>query len=356
MIVKEGNLEFEIEEEIFYNPKMEINRDLVVTFAKTVSPESYLDGHSASGIKGIRVCKEAQIPVTAVDLSIKACENIHKNSIKNGCEIEILPGDIRKILMDFNYGMVELDPFGSPAPYIPTTAQSFSWRRDGYLSVTATDTAVLCGAEPSACMRTYRATPMQGETVHDIGLRILIKFIQEEFAQYNLAVKPLISISHRHYLKTFLKIYKNAKDTTKNLKSVGYFNYCKSCGYRSYGNCKRAVDKCPHCGNKLSVVGPIWTGPIHDTDTVKSMIENLDKKYPNYDEEKKLLERIFEESEFEGFVYDIHKIYKGKPSIPKTKDVVEYLQSQGYNAVITHYSNTIIKTDAPFDLIKIYGE
>ncbi len=353
MNVNEGNLNLEIDEGIFYNPKMEIHRDLLVTFAKVVKPSSYCDGHSASGVKAIRVCKEANVKnVTAIDLSIKACENIRKNALKNDCDLTILPGDLRKYLLDYNYDLIELDPFGSPAPYIPFVAQSFTWRKSGYLTVTATDTAVLGGAEPNACLRTYRGLPMHRDIVHDIGLRILLKFIQEEFAQYNLAIKPLLSLSHRHYMKLFLKVFRSATETTRNLKSINHFGICKRCGYRTYLKVGEE-GVCPHCNASLDIRGPLWTKPIHDPEIVEGMLHNLDKSYPNYDEEVKLLNLVLAEAKTPGYVYDIHKLYRAS-KIPKTDDLIEYLWSQGYSASRTHYSPHIIKTDAPFELLKIY--
>ena len=52
------------------------------------------------------------------------------------------------------FGFVDLDPFGTPAPFIDAAIRSSG----KYLGVTATDTAPLCGAHLKAGIRRYGKT------------------------------------------------------------------------------------------------------------------------------------------------------------------------------------------------------
>ena len=68
------------------------------------------------------------------------------------------------------FNIVDLDPFGSPAPYLDAATRSVVH----LLEVTATDTAPLCGAHFNSGMRKYAAVPLNNEFHSEMGVRILL--------------------------------------------------------------------------------------------------------------------------------------------------------------------------------------
>ena len=65
---------------VFYNPAMEMSRDLHVAFAKELEIEGIvLDGLAASGIRGIRLILEAGLNVEFCDTSTLATNTIAEN-------------------------------------------------------------------------------------------------------------------------------------------------------------------------------------------------------------------------------------------------------------------------------------
>jgi len=91
MIVKEGRVVIDTGE-AFYNPRMEMNRDITVACLEALPDiTTYIDVMSASGIRGIRVKKEVSrdIEVTSNDWDEPACELIKRNAETNGVSIEI---------------------------------------------------------------------------------------------------------------------------------------------------------------------------------------------------------------------------------------------------------------------------
>jgi tRNA G26 N,N-dimethylase Trm1 len=82
------------------------------------------------------------------------------------------------------------------------------------------------------------------------------------------------------------------------------------------------------------------------------MLERLKKeKYKNKDEELELLETILKEN-FDGFCYDLHKVFRGK-ELPRTKKIVENLVQKGFQASETQYKSWQIRTNANVsDVIK----
>ncbi len=347
-IITEGMAKIMVEDGIFYNPKMEINRDLVSTAVGVAGAKTYCDGHSASGIKAIRVMMENACveKVDAVDMSERACDGISENARRNNVmNINVIRDDLRSVLMNNNYDFVEIDPFGTPVPFLHSLAESFSWRKSGYFSLTATDTAVLCGAEARACRRNYGSTPLHNEFVHESGLRILIYKTQNVFAEKNIAISPLLSISHRHYLKVFFEARKDARLCDANLARMKYLLYCNKCKNRRYINIGESR-KCDVCGNTAIVAGPFWSGRLHDDGFVSMMMKEIEKRgYKNAEEELKLLATLKNEN-FEGYCYDLHVIFKGKP-IPRNDAILERLRGNGFRAELTSYRNgRIIRTDA----------
>jgi tRNA (guanine26-N2/guanine27-N2)-dimethyltransferase len=78
-------------ENLFYNPEMEINRDIISTAVGVLKVKIMCDGHSASGIKGIRCAMENDLEkVYLVDYSEKCFnvmnKNVEINEINNNCE------------------------------------------------------------------------------------------------------------------------------------------------------------------------------------------------------------------------------------------------------------------------------
>jgi tRNA (guanine26-N2/guanine27-N2)-dimethyltransferase len=339
--------------DLFYNPEMEINRDIISTAVGVLKVKKMCDGHSASGIKGIRCAMENDIEkVYLVDYSEKCFNTINKNIEINKIEkkCEGVKEDINKFLMDKKFDFIEIDPFGTPVPHLYYVLESVSMSKENYFSVTATDVQVLCGPETSACERIYGVKRLRNECVHEWGLRTLITKVQKTFAEKNIAVYPLLSLSHKHYLKIIFKTEKDAEKTSELLKKHKHLMYCEKCKNRKYiqiGETK----KCNNCGNERTIIrGLFYSGLMHDTEFVEKMIEEIQKRnYKNKNEEIKFLNKIKNEN-FEGMCFDLHNIFKGQ-KIPKTEEIFEKIKSKKY-ATTQYNNNWIIRTNASFENIK----
>ena len=152
-------------DEVFYNPKMKMNRDISVialnVFQGTRDRDIVVgDMLSATGIRGIRYCLECKNIKSIIfnDLNPNAIklinENITLNKIKNATVLSLDACEALsryKFLIDY----VDIDPFGSPIQFLDSAARAVS--NKGLLGVTATDTAPLSGTYPRAALRKYGA-------------------------------------------------------------------------------------------------------------------------------------------------------------------------------------------------------
>ncbi len=200
--IKEGLVEI-TKEHVFYNEKMKKLRDISVQFVKVLDMKhaSLLDATAASGIRGIRYKKEANVEsITLLDKNKMAFNTMKNNVERNGIEGEIYVDSIWHFANSIHkkYDIIDLDPFGSPAPFIYDLMKIVHDK--SILMVTATDMPVLCGVDKHACMRTYLAKPMHNYLCKESGARILLGFIARIASLFNFGIRPLLVISDMYYL------------------------------------------------------------------------------------------------------------------------------------------------------------
>ena len=359
-MIEEGLAKINLQDEIFYNPHMELCRDissLAVAACNDAGDLVLCDGMSASGIRGIRYKLENRniSRLVLVEMDGTACQMIRENLELNHMgperlDLEVANDDLNHILYTgrnkFNF--IELDPFGSPVPFIRAALLNLRASRTGYLSVTATDTAVLCGAQTKACKLNYGSHPLDNYFCHETALRILISHIARVASPLELSVAPVFSFSKRHYLKTILKVEKGAKPALQSISQQGFISFCPSCfkigiAYDPF------LERVCKCGSKVQWAGPLWLGRLWDKATLKTMSEENQKRaYRRKNEINNLLNIITAESEIPvPFYYDIHKMAdKMKAQIPPFDSITSRLEAKGYKFSKTHFNHHAIKTDA----------
>lgn len=349
---------------VFYNPKMELNRDLSIlaiqVFQKKENREiDICDLFGGSGIRGVRYKNEIDNigKVYINDISERANEferiNINLNKLK---DIEIAQNDASMFLRLHRgeFDVIDIDPFGTPSPFLDSAG--YSARKNSLLCVTATDTSALCGTYKEPCIRKYNAKPYKSEYCHENGIRILAGFVALTLAKYKKYIKVKMSHSTEHYMRLYIEVLKGSKATDESLKNIGYINHCKNCLYRStsFSLASSTENICPLCGEKLIHAGPLWLGEIQDADFISQMIEELENKKINTKKEAlKLLNSCLREANAEATFYDVHKLCRNlKISAPKFELILEAIEKRGYEAIKTHYNPLGIKTEMPIEEIK----
>eukprot|EP01129_Flabellula_baltica_P012300 TRINITY_DN5539_c0_g1_i1.p1 TRINITY_DN5539_c0_g1~~TRINITY_DN5539_c0_g1_i1.p1 ORF type:complete len:226 (-),score=51.90 TRINITY_DN5539_c0_g1_i1:116-793(-) len=194
-------------DEVFYNPIQVFNRDLSILMIRTfqevkneevqqrcnkskkrITKEDPLgldifEAMSATGLRSIRYAKE--IPsirsILVNDIESHAVEVIKNNIESNGLDTSvIIPnlGDCKMVMMQKSinqndlFDVVDLDPYGSAAPFLDAAVQSVD--NGGLMCVTCTDTTVLCGTNPETCWAKYQAVAIKSRCCHESALRILL--------------------------------------------------------------------------------------------------------------------------------------------------------------------------------------
>lgn len=323
MLLKEGEVTFEVPKGdvtksslVFYNPVMEFPRDLSIAIYKNICDKGYtfLDALSASGIRALRVAKEVGLSATANDLNPTAVKYIKKNALRNHLDLEITNSDANTLMSSQYFDLIDVDPFGTPVPFLDSAVRSAR----KYLSITATDTAVLCGTYPSTCWRRYLARTTRTDFLHELGVRILAGYVIRVAGRFDISTKPIFAHAQMHYYRLYFEINKGAKKVNKLMDDVEITSW---------------MDK---------EIGPLWMGDLWDKKLVHGVIKEIESG--NYGKQRELLKtlsRIKEECSLPPLYFDVHKICKRlRMEVPKFSQIQQKLVEKGLKSSRTHFSPT----------------
>ncbi len=376
---------------VFYNPKMRSNRDISVLFILKFVKDKLkglisekeihkqiikvpkillIDAFCASGVRAARWLKSLdnmisdfydefnelkerfRIEIVANDLNvdpkiIKKNLNITLNTLKHAeiFEIRIESLHFDELILKYkNFDYVDIDPFGSPNPFIDLVAKY--GKHNAIIAITSTDTGALTGTHPRATFRKYWSKIVRTEMMHEFGLRILIKKMQLHGLSYDKALFPLLAYYKDHYFRIYFQIKKSKSLADEILKLHKYFILDEYHHIISEDQVK--------CVNMKDLLGPIWFGRLWDKDLIQEMLKL--KRYTEISEDSlKLLKQLYDEIDIVGF-YDLHYLSKAKliKKPIKLKHLLNFLNNSKISATRTHFSPYGIKTAMqPKELIKI---
>ena len=349
---------------VFYNPHMELNRDLSILAIQTFQKQEQRDINicdlfGGSGIRGVRYKNEIDgVGNVCINDISEVANHYEKHNIElnNLEDIEVFQHDASMFLRmkRGESDIIDIDPFGTPSPFLDSAG--YCARRNSLLCVTATDTSALCGTYKEPCIRKYNAKPYKSEYCHETGIRILAGFVALTLSKYAKCIEVKMSHSTEHYMRLYIYVRKGSKRTDESLKNIGYISHCKNCLHRqtSMGLASSVEDTCPVCGEKLIHAGPLWLGDIQDAEFIEKMIEEAEHKKINTEKQAlKLLNSCLTEANAPATFYDVHRICKTlKASAPKFDLILDELKKEGFEAVKTHYNPLGIKTNANIEDIQ----
>ncbi|MFB6192752.1 MAG: tRNA (guanine(10)-N(2))-dimethyltransferase [Candidatus Nanohaloarchaea archaeon] len=337
--------------EVFYNKDMINNRDIseaaLKVFRREVDPAEFniADALSASGIRGFRYSRDGNLYLN--DANPVAVESIEKGLEENGIEAEVFEKDANVFLSENRnfFHFIDIDPFGSFAPYLDSTARAAN--HQSFVGLTATDNAVPAGSYRKTCRRRYGSEPIKNALMHETGLRIYIKEVFRNFARYDKDFDPKLCWHERHYSRVMGRVTESKSRANQSLENIGYMSFCPECRWRKL----EKVDSCEHCGADVKHAGPLWTGRISDQRFTGKVLDEMPEDWESRD----IVELLNSEAEILTPFYDLHQMASSTGVMaPKRERVIEDLEDKGYPVSRTHFSPTGIRTDAPIkDIISV---
>jgi len=352
---------------VFYNPRMRLNRDIAVLalLAHHDSVQRRLEvcePMAGTGVRGIRFAAhgEAVKSVVLGDLNPEAILLMAHNLSESGLSsrVSIYHIDANTLLSLHSapakrFDFIDIDPFGSPSPFLDSAVRSV--RSGGIIALTATDTASLCGVYPEACLRKYYSKPLRTEYCHELALRILAGALASVAARHEFGVNIVFGHSTDHYVRVYAKMTRGPREADESLMEVGFIDHCLRCMNRTWrrGLFSRGELRCGVCGGRLSIAGPLWLGGISDREFCRSMIEQVDGEVLSEPRRVgKLLQTVMEESGMPPTYFRIDRLCDrlGVPT-PSKSLVINGLRGRGFCASGTHFSPQGVKTDAAVEVV-----
>jgi tRNA (guanine26-N2/guanine27-N2)-dimethyltransferase len=347
---------------VFYNPVMELNRDIAIlalqAYQRIVNREiSICEPLTSSGIRGVRFAVEIRgvKKVLIGDINERAF-NLAKHNVRlNGLQerVTVQHKDANCLLSCHGaphkrFDVVDVDPFGSPVPYLDSAVRAL--RNNGLLAVTATDLAPLCGVHSKACVRKYGGKPLRTEYCHELAVRLLTGCIATLAAKHDIGISVVFSHCTDHYIRVYAEIAYGAKKADESVKNLGYVLHCFNCLHRETAKdpFTKHIEKCPECGSKMDYSGPLWLERIFDRQFCELMAkENTHMAFRNSGKIAKLLSLAKGEAEAQATYYVLDKISnKLALPVPSVDAMLQILRDSGFQAVPTHFSSRGIRTDA----------
>ena len=130
------------------------------------------------------------------------------------------------------YDVIDLDPYGSPAPFLDAAVQAVS--DGGLLCVTCTDMAVMAGNSGETCYSKYGSVSIKAKYCHEMvrlththtllscpygtcdwmsfppppqALRIILHSLDQRAGVYQRYIQPLLCVSVDFYIRVFVRVH-----------------------------------------------------------------------------------------------------------------------------------------------------
>ena len=301
---------------VFYNSNRIFDRSLNVLLISAIKKRHLkgLELFSGSGVRGIRLLLETKNFDSFVFNDIKTYEfllkNLKLNNLNKKASITNLNAKFYESDMIYDY--IDIDPFGSPIPYVENAFKLL--KKDGLLAVSATDTAALLGSAQRACIRKYASLSLKTSYSNELGIRILIKRIAELAEERGIHVRPILF----NFEGNFIRIYFSL--SSRKIGKIGYAYQCSKCPSRTLVE----EERCDYCGSKMIKIGKLWLDSIFSRQVVSKMILNLGSQLNNENTDlKDYLSTLLKEKDIFSYytTSEIASFFKEKEKkISKFKD------------------------------------
>jgi tRNA (guanine26-N2/guanine27-N2)-dimethyltransferase len=341
----------------FYNPQAKLTRDVSIAVEsaacnqRILPARTMLDIMAGIGARGLRVAKESErfedihlndLNTDAVELAIQAAR---LNNVTENCHFTSIPVEDFRRQHQSTYGIVDLDPFGSPALYLHHCIKLLA--DGGILQVGATDSTVLSGLYPQIALERYGGISARTSYAKELGARILLRKIAIIAQMEDFEVEPLIVHTSHHYTRLYVRL-KRKRSASIEVPSATA-NLCQRCGNpwnEELGTCGGSCLESHH-----TKAGPFWNGSLQEKDFIEHTIREAEVR--NLNRAVKLLDLALGEVGMPRFYFNLDEFAQEvRVASIKVNTAVATLQEQGYRASPTVFDPKGVKTDAPYAVMK----
>ena len=337
---------------VFFNPAASQNRDISVAITSAAGGRTFCDSMAGVGARGLRVAKEVKgvSKDVMVDFNSRALAAAKRGAAANGvgrkCEFAVSETNsylFSRFGRGRRFDFVDVDPFGSPIREMQGALSATA--KGGILSVTATDTAALCGVHPATCLRRYGSVPLNNRFHHETGIRILLASLARVGGAVDIGIEPIAAHATRHYMRAYVRVLPGASLAEATLREVGRISWCPACG----ATATRPGDSpsCGACGGKVKGAGPLWLGKVVHDELVEAASKDAARR--GFLRAAGVLGSLVGVDGFPPWSFDIAEACSRMriPTVPEG-GVFRRLADRGRRAMRTPFETRGTKTDASY--------
>lgn len=337
---------------VFFNPAAAVNRDISVAITEASRGVGFCDALAGVGSRGIRIAREVRrtMQVALVDFNAESLRLARRSAKLNGvgrkCRVfhhEANSYLYSRFRRDEKFDFLDIDPFGTPVPYIQSAFSAIS--DGGILSFTATDTAVLCGVYPRVAKRRYGASTLNNAFHHETAVRVLVDCCRRLAAALDIGIVPLAAHATRHYVRVYVRADVGATKADAAAAHEGYVMECRSC--RHLFSADALIPVCAQCGGRVGHAGPLWVGSLVDEKLVEQAVQACERL--GFSEAAETLGPLTTVDAFPPYGYSLEAACSslGIASVAPAK-VVSALASRGFRSGVQPFEKSGLKTDATY--------
>ena len=312
---------------------MALDRDLGVALVAAAEPDRRdlvgAELFAATGVRGLRLLLESGrfARFASLERNPEAVAVLARNVAGRGAAgARALRGDARRPPLKTGLDYVDLDPFGTPEPFLRDGVRLL--RPGGLLGITATDLPVLTGVARGAALRRYGGRPIRGRLGPEGGLRILLARLVEVASEEDRRVGVVAAYVQDHHLRVVARVHAG-RDPAPSIGSLEPATF--------------PGPELPEGGP----YGPMWLGPLFDPVVAGRLTVPERAERPR---ECERWTRTFREEAriVAPFYYEPNEIARALhlASPPAPDRIVEILRTAGYPAARTHVRDGAVRSPA----------
>ncbi|CAN6338011.1 unnamed protein product [Urochloa humidicola] len=256
------------------------------------------------------------------------------------------------------FDVIDVDSFGGDAAYV--RAALLALKIGGLLYLTSTDWRSARGYGSRSSLSSYGAYIRPMPYPNEVGLRMVLGGAAREAALLGFHIRPVFSYFAYHgpIYRVMVQLCNGKDDGISS--NYGFICHCKNCGQsQTFGFDELGKISCS-CGDRtdadsIAVVGPLWTGPLHDASFLNEMLSLANEWGWAYTTEngatlEKLLSAMIEESDPllpPGYIRLDEISRRAKVNSPPLSTLINSLRKEGFSACRSHIGTNVIKTNCP---------
>jgi tRNA (guanine26-N2/guanine27-N2)-dimethyltransferase len=183
-------------------------------------------------------------------------------------------------------------------------------------------------------------------------LRILLYNILISAGRTGVAIEPVISYHHEHFLRVKVKLIRSKEKANLQHQNIGFVYFCTECSYYKTAKISEVMEtiNCPICNMRLEKAGPLWLEKLYYRECMSDMKDILlERELPSKNEIEKKLTRMIEEADSPAFFYFLPYVLRRLQKVGVgIQAIIDSLKEKGFIASRTSFDPQGLKTNASY--------